>query len=700
MNTKFDEAVHHLQTGNFAKAEKLLVKAVSASPRDFDATHMLAVVSTELGKAKDAEKYFRLAHSINPKYPPLYQNWGLLLGRQNRFQEAVDKLTQAIELAPNYPPFYSDRGNALSALKRLDESLSDHNQAIKLAPNFYGFHHNRGNALAENAQYEAALADYDRAIQLKPDYAAAYSGRGNVLLDLNRHEEALAAFDKALSIEPNLAEAWLGRGTVFNNRKRYDEAFTAFDKALSIKPDLETVEGARLHAKMSLCNWSNVDKETGRLIAAIRSKKAASPPLALLSLTDSAADHLLCAQSRFAAKLSIAAASSAATSSRQNKVHRHDKIRVGYVSTDFRVHPVGYLAAGLFAAHDQSRFETFAFSIGPDDRSDLRARMEQSFSRFIDLSASGDREVIEAIQSCGIDILVDLNGHTEGARTSIFAGHPAPIVVNFLGYAGTMGASVYDYAVVDSCVAPASNRQFFSEKLAYLPHCFLPHDEVGRKISDRPVNRAEHELPENGFVFCCFNNAYKLNPRVFRSWMTILGRVNDSVLWLSDLHAAARQNLRDEAKRRGVDPDRLVFAKRVPSPSEHLARHQLADLFLDTLPYNAHTTASDALWAGLPVLTQIGNSFAGRVGASLLTAIDMPELITHSVEEYEALAIELALHPEKLKAIKQKLAGHRVATPLFDTPSYTKHIEAAYQAMYQRYQAGLPPDDIEIAPVR
>jgi predicted O-linked N-acetylglucosamine transferase (SPINDLY family) len=695
VTTKFDEAVRHLQAGNFAKAEKLLLKSVSASPRDFDATHMLAVVSVELGKAKDAEKYFRLAHAINPKYPPLYQNWGLLLGRQNRFQEAVDKFTQAIELAPNYPPFYSDRGNALSALKRLDEAVSDHDQAIKLAPNFYGFYHNRGNARAEHAQYEAALADYGRAIQLNPNYAAAFSGRGNVLLDLERYDEALAAFDKALSVTPDLAEAWLGRGTVFHHRKRYDEAFAAFDKAFSIKPDLETVEGARLHAKMSLCNWLNLDKEIGRLVASIRSKKASSPPLALLSLTDSPADHFHCAEARFAAKHSIAV-----VSSRQNEVYKHDKIRVGYVSTDFRVHPVGYLTAGLFAAHDRDRFETYAFSIGPNDRSDLRDRLEKSFSGFFDFSASGDSDVIDAIKSSEIDILVDLNGHTEGARTPIFVDRPAPVIVNFLGYAGSMGTDVYDYAVVDRCVAPAANRQFFSEKLVYLPHCFMPHDEVGRKISDLPQDRAEHELPKDGFVFCCFNNAYKLNPRVFRSWMTILDGVNGSVLWLSDMHATARQNLREEAKRRGIDPDRLVFAKRVPSPSEHLARHRLADLFLDTLPYNAHTTASDALWAGLPVLTQIGNSFAGRVAASLLTAIDLPELITQSVADYEALAIGLALDPGKLKAIRDKLAGKRLTTPLFDTPSYTKHFEAAYQAMYQRHQAGLPPDDIEIAAIR
>ncbi|WP_027567296.1 hypothetical protein [Bradyrhizobium sp. URHA0013] len=372
---------------------------------------------------------------------------------------------------------------------------------------------------------------------------------------------------------------------------------------------------------------------------------------------------------------------------RGGEIRRHDKIRVGYVSPDFRKHPVGYLTAEIFESHDPDRFETYAFSIGPDDNSDLRKRLEKSFHRFVDCEHKLDGEVLKAIDDAQIDILVDLAGHTHNARLSLFAASPAPIVVNYLGFAGTLGSGeLVDYIIADPIVLPDQNSEFFDEKVVRLPGSFMPRDNRVGTIDDAAPDRADHDLRQEWTVFCCFNNAYKINPAVFGSWMNILKSVDQSVLWLSDVGEIAKSNLRKEAKGRGVDPDRLVFARRVASSSEHLGRHRLADLFLDTLPYNAHTTASDALWAGLPVVTHIGNSFAGRVAASLLSAVGLPELITRTRADYEALAIELALDKQKLADIRGRLQGNHLTASLFDAALYAKRLETAFEAMYQRYQ--------------
>jgi len=326
----------------------------------------------------------------------------------------------------------------------------------------------------------------------------------------------------------------------------------------------------------------------------------------------------------------------------------------------------------------------------------MRRRLEKAFDRFIDAPALGTDDIARWIREGEIDILVDLNGFTQNSRTAIFAQRAAPLQVNYLGYPGTMGAEYIDYIIADPVLIPEAHCANYQEKVVWLPHSYLPHDAASRSISEQRFARHEFGLPERGFVFCCFNNAYKLNPRVFASRMRILGAVEDSVLWLSRDNEAAVENLRKEAAAAGVDPARLIFADRVPSPSEHLARHRLADLFLDTLPYNAHTTASDALWTGLPVLTQLGETFAGRVAASLLTAIGLPELIVETEAQFERLAIELATDPDRLAAVTAKLAQNRLTQPLFDTLSYVRHLEHAFAMMVGRRQGGLGPDDIEV----
>jgi protein O-GlcNAc transferase len=718
----FEAAVQFIKSSQFQKAEEVLLNIIYEQPGDFDANHMLGVVYSELGKTELAEKHFKLTSSIDRNHPPLYQNWGLFLSKQRRFEEAIDKFDMAIRLAPNFPPVYSYRGNALKELGRYREAIIDHNRAINLAPQFFGFYSNRGNTLREQKEYTAALTDYDRAIQLNPNYADAFNGRGNVFCDLKRYDEAFAAYDKALSIKPDLENAWLGRGNVFCDLKRYDEAFAAYDKALSIKPDLEnawlgrgnvfcdlkrydeafaaydkalsikldleSIEGSRLLMKMHLCNWEQLDKEISDLTNSVRAGKANCPPFALLSMNDLPDVHRRCAQAWVAAKHPITAKSVW----QDKETYKHDKIRLGYVSADLRTHPIGHLVVELFELHDKKRFSVTAFSLGRDDNSDLRRRLVSSFDRFIDCHTLSDLDIARAVADSEIDILVDLMGFTQDSRTNIFAYRPAPIQVNYLGYPGTMGASYIDYIIGDKTLFTLADAAAYSERLVQLPDSYQPNDRK-RLISTKAFTRQEAGLPDGKFVFCCFNNSYKISPQTFGCWMRILECVEGSVLWLLAENQTAMANLEKEVQTRGIDPARLVFADRIPLP-DHLARHSLADLFLDTLPYTAHTTASDALWAGLPVLTQIGSTFAGRVAASLLKAIDLPELITPSPQEYEALAIDLALNKEKLQSIRAKLARNRLTTPLFDTPLYTKHLEAAYEAMYHRYQAGLPPDHI------
>jgi predicted O-linked N-acetylglucosamine transferase (SPINDLY family) len=375
--------------------------------------------------------------------------------------------------------------------------------------------------------------------------------------------------------------------------------------------------------------------------------------------------------------------------------YRHDPIRVAYLSADFRQHPVSFVLAGMFECHDKSRFDVSAISIGPDDNSEIRRRLKASFARFIDAKTYSDDQITSLIKEMEIDILVDLVGSTADAHTSIFARRSAPIQVNYLGYAGTMGARYFDYILADRIVIPEAKRECYSEKVVYLPNCFMGNDSK-RTISEHLPRRSECDLPESGFVFCSFNQGYKITPQMFDIWMRLLRQVDGSVLWLSTTNETAIHNLKREAQNRGVDPGRIVIAPRVPRNEDHLARQRLADLFLDTLPYNAHSTASDALWAGLPVLTCVGETFAGRVAASLLNAIHLPELIATTPDAYEKTAIELATHPEKLEVIKRKLANNRLTTPLFDTKHFTQHIEAAYAAMHERYQAGLAPDHIVI----
>jgi len=654
------------------------------------------------------------------KFPTLAEAW---LGRSNvlfsvaRYGDALSSAERALALKPDFAEAWQARGNALHELKRHNEALAAFDKAVALYPDFTGAWHGRGNALYELKLHDEALVAYDKALALAPDLTETWLGRGYALIELRRNREALSAFDRAEASTPNLVEAWLGRGSAFYALNRYgealaayskaltlkpnlpealrncgnayvqlkelDKALRAYDRALAIKPDFKRTKGGRLHVKFQLSDWTNLNAEISDVIASVRAQETPIAPFEFLAVSSSPADQLLCAKQNIADYRSFPAVS-------RRETYAHERLRIGYFSADLRNHAVGQLAVGVFEAHDKSRFETIALSFGPDDGSDLRRRIKSAVEHFIDAENMSDADLAALIRRREINVLIDLTGFTMHSRFSVLARRGAPIQVNFLGYSGTMGADCVDYIIADRTVIPEDHFRFYSEKVVWLPDTFQPNDSK-RSIAERKPTRSECGLPEGGFIFCCFNNTYKITPEVFAVWMRLLARTEGSVLWLTETNSTATQNLRREAKASGISPERLIFAPKIPLAADHLARHRQADLFLDTLPYNAHTTASDALWAGLPVLTHLGETFAGRVAASLLKAIGVPELITTSLEDYEALALRLARDPALLATMKDKLLRNRDTYPLFDTARFTRHLEAAYATMWQRYQSGEPP---------
>jgi protein O-GlcNAc transferase len=631
-----------------------------------------------------------------PETPKLQAKFdqGLALHQQGKFAEAERIYVEIIRLQPEH----FDATHMLGVIAVQDgrtlRGVELISRAIGLNPNVAAAHGNLGKALWDLKRHSEALESCDRAIALKPDYAAAYSNRGNALLNLARLTEALASYEKAIALRPDYVEAHRNRGSVLYKLKRYEQAIASFEKALALKPDSPGTEGDRLISKMRICDWSNFDAEHTHLITSVGNGTANTSPFAFLAVSSNSADQLRCAKSWVSHKHPPSK-----KPLWQRERYDHQRIRVAYLSPDFREHPLSFLMAGMFECHDKSLFDVTAISLRAEPHSEMRRRLRAAFEHFVDAETLSDDQIAKMIRELEIDILVDLAGFTEEARTGILAKRPSPIQVNYLGYPGTMGAEYVDYILADQFVAPNSQYRFYSEKIVLLPDSYYPTsyriNDGRRDVPDRAFTRAELGLPPTGFVFCCFNNNFKITPSVFSCWMRILKQVDDSVLWLLEDNPKAASNLRQEAVARGVNAERLIFAKRLPV-SDHLARHRSADLFLDTLPYNAHTTASDALWAGLPVLTCLGETFAGRVAASLLHAVCLPELITTTLEDYEQLAVALAMDPAKLSIVKRRLAENRLTTPLFDTKRFTKHIEEAYTAMHERYWAGLAPDHIVI----
>jgi predicted O-linked N-acetylglucosamine transferase (SPINDLY family) len=534
---------------------------------------------------------------------------------------------------------------------------------------------------------QEAIESCNKAISSNSNYAQAYFNRGYAENNLKQHQAALESYNKAIEINQSYGDAYYNRGNIYRDLQQFEAAIKDYDKALAIKPEYDFLLGVKLHFKMKICDWSDLESQVDELKINIKQNRKATTVLSLLALADGPIYH------RLAAETWINATNpenhSLGTIEKKPKELR---IRIGCYSAEFHNHATTYLVAGLFEQHDKQKFEFIAFSFGPARNDEMRKRVIAAFDQFLDVADLSDIEVAGLSRRMGIDIAVDLKGLTQDCRVGIFSYRAAPIQVSYLGFPGTMGAPYIDYLIADKTLVPQQSQQYYGEKIAYLPNSYQVNDSR-REISNKIFTKEELKLPQSAFVYCCFNNSYKITPHTFDGWMRILKQVQGSVLWLIEDNPSAVANLQLEAQRRGVNKDRLVFAQKIPLP-EHLARHKAADLFLDTLPYNAHTTASDSLWAGLPLLTCSGESFSSRVAASLLKALNLPELIAPSQAEYETLAVDLAINPERLRMIKQKLKQNLQSTSLFNTSMFARHIENAYTQMYDRYHDNLPSDHI------
>lgn len=672
------------QQGRLKDAEKLYQAILASHPNHFDALHLLGVLRAQQGQLEMSAELISRALDKQRNSAEAHFNLGLTLSRLNRHAEAIDNYDKALLINPHYTEVLHSRGDALAELGCHQDALAAYDKALSIKPDLADVLYVRGSVLQKLSRYAEALASYDKALAIKPTYPEAFNNRGNTLQSLKRLTEAVESYDNALAIKPALTNALYNRGNALARLNRHEEAIADFSKALEVNRDYPYAIGNLAHSLAHICDWSNFESIKKRIVREVRSGKTSSFPFTFLSISDSPSDQFVCASNYVRDRYPMVMPPLWA-----GEQYEHNRIRVAYLSADFRDHAVAYLMAGLFERHDKTRFEITAVSFRPDSRGVMQKRLKNAVERFIDVRQENDLEVAKLLRELEIDVAVDLMGFTTDCRPRIFAYRAAPIQVNYLGFPGTTGAEYIDYVLADRFVVPEDQYPYYSEKVVYLPDCFQVNDSK-RRIARRTPTRAEVGLPEDGFVFCCFNNTYKLTPEVFDIWMRLLHQVDRSVLWLLQPRAVTATNLRREAQARGVNPERLVFAPRV-KVEHYLARYRLADLFLDTLPYNAGTTASDALWAGLPVLTRAGNTFAARMAGSLLHAVRLPELVTHTAADYEALAVGLATDRTRLDGIKEKLASNRQTTPLFDTDCFRRHIEAAYTAMWEISQRGEPP---------
>jgi predicted O-linked N-acetylglucosamine transferase (SPINDLY family) len=722
----FKRAVALYQQRKTAQAVALCESVVRSQPNHFDALRLLGSARLQLNQPHEALVALDSALIENPECDELHFNRGNALRELNRCEEAVRAYDRALQLKSNFPEALNNRGTALRSLNRLDEALASYERALELKANYARAWNNRATILRELKRAEEAVADFQRALRLEPSNALTWSNVSTALRDLMRFPEALEAADRALQFNPNFAEAFINRGAAWACLEKPAEALQDYERALELKPAVEVATRARqcravvmmklkryedaadgfadvlqldprweyglgnlLHARRRSCDWTDSAERAASIVQSVLAGERIDHPFQFLSVSDSAQAQLQCART-YGEDRAIPGASPQWRGER----YRHDRIRVAYVSPDFREHPVSYLLAGVIENHDPERFEITGISLRPAQQSVMGQRIRRAFPEFIEVAGSSDAEVAALVRQREIDIAVNLMGYTDRVGT-IFSRRSAPVQVNFLGYAGTLGTEFHDYIIADELVIPTGSRRHYSERVAYLPHCFQPNDGQ-RAIAAYTPTRADCGLPESGFVFCCFNGHFKIGPSMFDSWMRLLRQVDGSVLWLADASDSVVRNLGAAAAARGVAPERLVFAPRVPDVAEHLARYRLADLFLDTFPFNAHTTASDALWAGVPVLTRIGEAFSARVAASLLKAVGLAELTTSTQADYEELAIALASDAQRLTRIRRTLTDNRVSAPLFDTRLYTTHLEAAYFRMHERYLAAAPLDHISV----
>lgn len=702
--------------GQPAQAASLYAEILRSQPDHSDTLHLLGVTETQLGRPQEGLEWISKSLTLNPDQPAAIANRGNALLMLNRPTEALASYDQALARWPEYSLAVYGRGNALSALGRPHEALSDFDRALQLAPTFLQAFVGRAGVQRKLGRHAAALADYDRAIELSPEHVPAHIGRatallglkdltaarlsidralqlapqsaealierGHLLTELNQIGPAIEAYEQALQSNPSLAVAWFSRGLLLATQGRFVEATESLRRVLDLDSRYAYAPGACLNAKLQVCDWSGYVGAEEHIATSMERDEPVDFPFSFLAVCDSPRLQRRCA--RVFADLQLADPPAL----RLGAPSRRERIRVAYISGDFLDHPTSYLMAGVFEKHDRERFEIMCISLREDEHSAMGKRVRRAFDEYVPAGSRSDQELAQLIQDMGVDIAVDLMGYTGEHRAGIFNCRPAPLQVNYLGFPGTLGTADRDYLIADDFLIPEAQRAHYSEAIAYLPECFQANDDR-RPIADAP-SREFMGLPSTGLVWCSLHSSYKLNPPMFDVWAKLLLETPDSVLWLLGGNPSIEGNLRREALARGVSPERLVFAQPLPYP-EHLARLSLADICLDTLPFNGGATSSDALWAGVPLITCAGRSFAARMSGSLLHAVGLPELVAHSLSEYQQLASTLARDPTCLAKLRTKLALNRHTAPLFNTDRFCRHLEALYATMMERHRQGLRP---------
>jgi len=672
--------------GKLDVAVKNFEKALAIKPNYAEVHYNLGVTFHELGQPNAAVRSYEKALAIKPDYANAFNNLGVIFNELNQNDAAVKRFERALAIKPDFADACNNLGISLKNLGQVDAAVKSYEKALSLKPNYAEAHNNLGNALKNLGQLHIALNCYEKAFTIQPNYAEAYNNYGITLKQLNQLVSAIESHEKALAIKPNYAEAYYNLGNALTGLKRLDEAVVNYERAIALKPNIDFILGDLLHTQMHLCIWDDLPRRLDELKNKINNNEKVIHPFNLLALIDDPEiqrkNTEIYVNYKFPNNNVLPAI---------GIYPKHSKIRIGYFSADFREHPVSSLTAELYEMHNRNEFEIYAFSFGPNTNDGMNLRIKAGVDHFHDVRSLSHKEIVLLARSFEIDIAIDLGGYTQNARTEIFAMSAAPIQASYIGVLSTMGADYYDYLFAGQTMIPENNQKYYTEKIVYLPSYQVNDSkELPPEIN---FTRKELGLPEKGLIFCCFNNTYKIMPTVFNSWARILKDVKESVLFIYVENELAKINLTKEIIIRGVDPSRLIFGGRLPRP-EYLARYRIADLFLDTRPYNAGTTASDALRMGLPVLTMEGSSFNSREAASIIRSLNLPELITSSEKEYETLAVELGNDPEKLKFIKEKLASNLSTAPLYDTPMFTKNLESAFAQMYYRYQQGLEPNHI------
>jgi len=689
----FNKANTLVALGEFERAHAAYDALLAVAPNHVDALADRGNVLAKLGRRAEALASLERALAINPGHLHALNNRGRVLKEEGRCEDALVMFDRTLAIDPRNPGALNNRADVLIELERHDEAVASFDRALALLPGDPELLFNRACAFERLCRFEEALADLDRSLAANSDSAKALHNRGNMLAALGRGDQAVESYGRALALDSDRADTLHNRGNVLTTLGRHTEAIADYERAFALDPHHPHAFESLAFAQLSVCNWEAAARLAPHAEAALAGNGHPVGVTYPLYYFGNPAYQLGAARAYLQATYPAPrAALPARTASEPGK------LRIAYLSSDFRSHPVTTAIVDLIERHERTRFEIVGVSFGRDDASEIRSRIVRAFDQFHEAAAENDHAVAQLLRRADVHVAVDLNGLTRGWRPGVLACRPAPIQVTYLGYPGTTGAEFIDYILADPIVLPLDQQPFFAETIVHLPDCYHPNDTV-RSLSAAP-DRARVGLPQGAFVFCCFNQSHKISARSFDVWMRLLARVDRSVLWLSHMNGSAMETLRRAASGRGIDPERVIFAPRLEQIEHHLARHRCADLFLDTLPYNAHSTAIDALWAGLPVVTCTGSAFAGRVGASLLKAAGLPDLVTGSLEDYEVLATKLADDPALLATIRRRLEENRPAHPLFDMDRLCRHVEAAYLTMWELHARGERPRHFTVAASR